>query len=188
VHRKESQKEGVAGCVVCDSVLHSVQRQPLADFFAPLHRKHSLERLCWPNADATKWGTPECHIEMAKLYASTLGDHTHAITKTDFSQLDGTALFNMIRWCESCDGSLQDPSAAAATARNRWGHEGAAQLSLSQEDYDEVIAGLRSLLESIAAVAVGHYAATPFTEALERISKIASTQHLLLPVLSCRRW
>jgi hypothetical protein len=131
---KGHRKGGVAGCVVCDSVQRSVQRQSLADIFASLHRKHSLERVCWPNADATKWGTSECYIEMAKLYTTTLGDHTHAITKIDFSLLDGTALFNMIRWCEACDDSLQSPITAAATACNRWGHEGAAQLSLSQED------------------------------------------------------
>jgi hypothetical protein len=41
---------------------------------------------------------------------------------------------------------------------------------------------MRSLLQRIAAVAVDDQAAAPFTEALERISNIVSTQHLLLPV------
>jgi hypothetical protein len=170
---------GVPGCLDCESVVGSVQRKHLADDFAALHRKKSLERLCFSNVNATKWGTPGCHIEMAKLFCPKLGEHAHAILKTDFSKLDGTALFNMIHWCNAFDVSLQAPSAAATAARNRWGHEGAATLSLSQEFFDEVICGLRSLLDNLQAVAGDQHA---FTQALQQISDIVSTQQLLLPI------
>jgi hypothetical protein len=105
-------------------------RKPLADKFAALHRNRNPGGVTWPNADATKWGTPGCHIEIAKLYCSPLGDHTTAILKTNFKQLDGTAVFNMLDWCNSFDMSLQKLGVIARRARNKWCHEGAAQLSL----------------------------------------------------------
>jgi hypothetical protein len=141
---KSHNKGGVAGCVVCSSVLHSVQRKPLADIFAAMHYNNNPHKVVWSNADASKWGEVGHHIEMAKLFSSTLGDHEHSILKTEFSQLDGTALFNMLYWCKACDPSLRMPSCDARDARNLWGHEGAANLALSQVDFDNIIQEYRN--------------------------------------------
>jgi hypothetical protein len=68
--------------------------------------RHGGKRPTWANSNAQLWGTPGCHIEMAKLYCSPLGDHTQAIGKTGFEQLDSAALFNMLNFLVPADGSV----------------------------------------------------------------------------------
>ena len=131
--KHSSRPGGYPGCDVCISVTHSKQRQSLADAFSALHRSDppTIPPYGWPNARADLWDKPGHHIEMAKLFCNALGSHKDAIDKTEFERLDGTALFNMIRWCTAFEESLINPSDAATKARNLWAHEGAAKLSLS---------------------------------------------------------
>lgn len=131
--KHSSRAGGYLGCDVCISVTSSKQRQELADAFSALHRSDppTIPPYGWPNARANLWDKPGHHIEMAKLFCNALGSHNDAIDKREFKELDGTALFNMIRWCTAFEESLIDPSDAATKARNLWAHEGAAKLSLS---------------------------------------------------------
>ena len=154
-----------ATCVDCSQRL-------LADEFINLHRKKNPT---WINSNARLWGTLGCHVQMAKLFCPKLGTHTHAIGKTDFHRLDGTALFNMIHWCSPPPPMIgllpagHDGAGGNATeARNRWGHEGAAVMSLDHADFTFVIDRLKALLHALEAQG-GPQPGNPFTTALAEI-------------------
>jgi hypothetical protein len=155
--------------------------------------RHIAKNPTWVNSNVQKWGTPGCHIEMAKLFCPKLGDHTEAIRKTNFLTLDGTALFNMLSWYTPPAGQNGFPAGVPAAggggaaqrateARNRWGHDGAAALSLNQDDFDYVFDRFENLLQ-ILRVEANHTAAAaapnPFTDALGKISLIKSTSYVV---------
>jgi hypothetical protein len=105
----------------CGKQKNPSQLQLANEFLA----RHVLQpnKLMWKNANAQKWGTSGCHIEMAKLFCPSLGEHAHAVTKTDFSRLDGTALFNMLSWFKPQAGDRGFPAGAS-------GRGGAAQAAV----------------------------------------------------------
>jgi hypothetical protein len=121
---------------------------------------------------------------VAKLYSPKLGDHAHAIGKTDFGRLDGTALFNMMSWYTPPAGSQpafplgvagqSGAAKGASDARNCWGHEGAATLSLDEADFTLVITGFVKLLQILEADVTAP-APNSFTEALAEVSRIERT-------------
>jgi hypothetical protein len=129
---RQWHKKKDGGFAGCDDCMRVAGRSRLAGEFKKLHRLNKPQTEAWRNTDAREWGTRGRHIQMAKLFCDKLGAHEEAITKYDFKKLDGTALFNMIRWCGAFDdANVKAASVTAVYARNLWGHEGAATLSLS---------------------------------------------------------
>ena len=179
-------------CAKCTADAALIPQRLLANEFVT---RHGAQNPTWVNSNAQVWGTPGCHIEMAKLYSSTLGDHAHALAKSDFLALDGTALFNMLNWYNPPAGHPRFPPGVsgmggagkgATDARNRWGHEGAAVMSLSVVDFTFVVDNLVQLLEILEADHAANPgvppAPNPFTTALAKIRDpggITSTNYVM---------
>ena len=175
---------GSSGCTACTK--HRTEgcagQAPLFAEFAQLHINGDIPKPLELNSDASKWGNPRAHVEMAKLYCPKLGEHDHAIKKTTFAELDGTALFNMLSYCKIFHEDYHGDSGfgqKAATSRNRWGHEGAARLSLTEPEHLEVFAGLRDLLQRLEQE-LPDGAPNPFTDARTELNKIEATDYALI--------
>lgn len=164
------------GCAKCQMRAMCESQDPFAAAFMRLHIAGADAKIRWANSDARRWSTRGCHIELAKLFCPPLGSHEHALTKTRFELLDGTAVFNMLSWCVSVPESIRGPNGAAqeaVKARNLLKHTD--ELHLTADMYDSIIDGLVRFLECI--------------EASEDTTAAAKAQATLVRVrgLSCRR-
>jgi len=172
---------GQPGCAKCRSSGPSEPLLPLARKFTELHTVHA-GKVCWTNSDASEWWRTGSHVQMAKLFCGNLGNtHTHASSKRLFTELDGTALFNMLSWCAVFPEPLrggQGLGQKAVAARNRWSHEGAAHLSLAEAELEEVTANLTELLTWLRDDA-GDAHTEQFVAALAKLADVCSTEYFL---------
>lgn len=128
-------------------------QQALATAFGALHEM-APKNLCFINGDARCWGMPGRHLEMAKLFTGKMNSHDDAMRKVSVDDLDATALCNIISWCKAFPAAMrgrEGKAQAATKARNLLGHEGLKDGSFTEEEYGKMLAGMRGILECVAA-------------------------------------
>ena len=109
-------------CPKCQSRLHCETQEQYAALLTRHHVRGQDAKFAWSNSNALRWATPECHVEMAKLYCPKLGEHTDALAKTDFHQLDATALFNMLSWCNGVSEAMRGPEGTPTNCTRTFTH------------------------------------------------------------------